>query len=566
MKTKSINFKLLSILTVSIISSLIFAVIVTTTFSNLKDAYTLLDSRDIPFLQKVESLDKSFVLERVSILESGIEGKNNLSKAKGINTKISKTFRELSTLIEAFDEGSEERILLEESLKNLQKRYKNFYSIGLSFPEIMQDMPEEGKFEIEAVNEMYDLLKKDMNKLINKVTTTQKDAASAILVEFDEKSLLNIILLSVYVVLLFVITLLIIKKINFSIETFKVWLENTTKTQNLTIKSPENLDAEFEKISVDMDAFLEKMDATIVEIKESSIYESSLAEALSSLTTQLREKTTTTDEMSKGTMNKLNDIRELLEVNVNGSQTLLDINTNSSSVLTETSAKIESIIEKISKADENTQELNQGFVSIIADTENLKDITLVIRDISDQTNLLALNAAIEAARAGEHGRGFAVVADEVRGLSERTHKAINEIDASISILVQSMGSATDQIESNKSVVADLVEDGIRVQDDFSTMEESVHNSVDIAQNAKDSMTSMQAQVISIIEEIQYISALSFENGEFVNEVDEISDEVKKATQDMDTKLAHFITSSVKNEKVYSKSKSSNNEVLDDIMF
>ena len=566
MKTKSINFKLLSILAVSIISSLIFAVIVTTTFSNLKDAYTLLDSRDIPFLQKVESLDKSFILERVSILESGIEGQNNLSKAKNINTKISMTFKELSTLIEAFEEGSEERTLLEESLKNLQKRYKNFYSIGLSFPEIMQDMPEEGKFEIEAVNEMYDLLKKDMNKLITKVSTIQKDSSSGILKEFDEKSLLNIIMLSVYVVLLFIVTILIIKKINFSIETFKVWLENTTQTQNLTLKSPENLDAEFEKISIDMDAFLEKMDATIVEIKESSGYESSLAEALSKLTTQLREKTTTSDEMSKGTMNKLNLIRELLQVNVDGSQELLDINTNSSTVLTETSSKIESIIEKISKADENTQVLNEGFVNIIADTENLKNITVVIRDISDQTNLLALNAAIEAARAGEHGRGFAVVADEVRGLSERTHKAINEIDASISILVQSMGSATDQIENNKSVVADLVEDGVRVRDDFSTMEDSVNNSVDIAKNAKDSMNSMQSQIISIIEEIQYISALSFENGEFINEVDEISNEIKNATEDMDSKLAHFITSHVKSTKVYAKNTTSNNEVLDDIMF
>ena len=139
------------------------------------------------------------------------------------------------------------------------------------------------------------------------------------------------------------------------------------------------------------------------------------------------------------------------------------------------------------------------FGKLITDIDSLREITTVIRDISEQTNLLALNAAIEAARAGEHGRGFAVVAEEVRKLSERTNKAINEIDSSISILIQSVGEATQQIDNNKEVVESLVIYGSEIKEEFIVMGESIEQSVGISESSKSSMHSMQTQIVSIIE-------------------------------------------------------------------
>ncbi len=92
------------------------------------------------------------------------------------------------------------------------------------------------------------------------------------------------------------------------------------------------------------------------------------------------------------------------------------------------------------------QNVNSRATDVSNQANDIRNIVAVIRDIADQTNLLALNAAIEAARAGEHGRGFAVVADEVRKLAERTTKSLSEIEANVNVLVQSINDMGESIK------------------------------------------------------------------------------------------------------------------------
>lgn len=113
-----------------------------------------------------------------------------------------------------------------------------------------------------------------------------------------------------------------------------------------------------------------------------------------------------------------------------------------------TSTHVEHMTHSVGDALQRTEEVSKQ-------SDDIKMIITVIGDIADQTNLLALNAAIEAARAGEHGRGFAVVADEVRKLAERTQKSLSDINANVSMLVQSINDIGEVIERQASGIREI---------------------------------------------------------------------------------------------------------------
>lgn len=247
--------------------------------------------------------------------------------------------------------------------------------------------------------------------------------------------------------------------------------------------------------------------------------------------TQMQSSTQVADKI--GQMNKaVIEVSNIAQQTEENSTKSVEISTKGVEIINITAEEIGKITEMISSSAENIRGLQQQSVEIGGSAS-------LIAEIADQTNLLALNAAIEAARAGEHGRGFAVVADEVRKLAERTASTTAEIANMIKLIQDGIGTSVDAIEA---IVPQIDKGQKLIMDSVQTLEEIQNQAQDSLQKAKAVASSSSQQedtMQSISSDMQGISTLSQETSLSLENANKTISELKNISDSLKNYMAYF---------------------------
>ncbi|WP_052941710.1 methyl-accepting chemotaxis protein [Chromobacterium subtsugae] len=167
---------------------------------------------------------------------------------------------------------------------------------------------------------------------------------------------------------------------------------------------------------------------------------------------------------------------------------------------------------QVKKVNESVSRSADSLESLSDQAQQIGSIATVIKDVADQTNLLALNAAIEAARAGEQGRGFAVVADEVRKLAERTTTSAQEITVMIGKIQDGARVAVDGMRGSRQIVSDVVVAAENASATISTVESSAAEVVGAIGEIASAMREQRQASTELASRVEAIAQMSKENG------------------------------------------------------
>ena len=491
----------------------------------------------LPSILILSDLQENFYAMRIRTWEH--VANTNHEKKK----EIENNFYEFKRTFEANSKKYEPYLITaqgREYFKKIQETFINYVELsGKVFT-----LSNAGKNE-EAVALLYqnrlivDNAAKTLDEYINFKENRAKSDASIAIETKQNSTIFMLIIGAAVAVSIFILSIIIRKNIMQGVHLIRDSITHFVKDKNLKFRISYAKNNEIQEIVDSFNDLVTTLETTITDAKSSSNENASVSHELSTTSMQIGRNAEQSSSIVENTIHEIDTIKSFVQETAKLSESMKEEITEAGTKLTLAKNEIIALRNEVESASEAETALAGQLEQMSKDAEQVKQILTVISDIADQTNLLALNAAIEAARAGDHGRGFAVVADEVRKLAERTQTSLTEINATISVIVQSIVNSSDKMNKNAQNIQRLsdVSSGVEntILDTSKVMENSVASVTTSAENSR----KISNDTDKIVSMVSNINTLTSQNARSVEEIAAAADHLSKLSENLNQKLNQF---------------------------
>ncbi|WP_104718820.1 methyl-accepting chemotaxis protein [Helicobacter trogontum] len=262
-------------------------------------------------------------------------------------------------------------------------------------------------------------------------------------------------------------------------------------------------------------------------------------EGLESISNSLQVTTRDIGSAVQSAYNKIDSANTSLSEFRNGIKITQRNQTSMSTGINDIKEMLENVYISIQNTQQQTNKLIESFETLERSTDSINQMVDTIKSIAEQTNLLALNAAIEAARAGEHGRGFAVVADEVRKLAEHTQRSLSEVDSNVKSITQQVEENKYALNQNQQNVELLLENANTTNSKLDDFKLSFDENYSIAKKLVAYGEAMDSDLQILNREVKIILDLAQNNFENSKNISQISDVIKENFIELEHSIEKF---------------------------
>ncbi len=315
--------------------------------------------------------------------------------------------------------------------------------------------------------------------------------------------------------------------------------ELSSSDGDLTKRLPVIGENEIGLLAKSVNNFIKKVQDTIHQAKENGVENASVSAELSATALEIGGRAENESRLVGDTSNRAQEVfqklQDSIEVLNSGEKDVEAAMTTLSKV----NVNINRLLSNMDSAGEKELELSQSMSQLEEEANSVKEVLSIIGDIADQTNLLALNAAIEAARAGEHGRGFAVVADEVRNLAERTQKSLTEITGTINLVIQSVNDASAQMRANTEEFSKAMEEANQVDREIKSVNDALKEAANASTTSARTSEEISKEMQEVIDNMKNITEISADNARSVEEIAGAAEHLSRLTEELRHTLELF---------------------------